>query len=859
MNRRIPVALIAILMFLLLCGWQARVGFAAENRGLAAPANLLPKELKDVSVKDTFIPSATKEAGVIQTVMAHVVVARGDLGQAYFAANGDKLYEQDTIFTLKDSKCRLKLLNDDIITIGDNSRLAVKEVAGNRSTPEKKSTMALVRGKAMFYAIRLLNHKSLIMTVESPTAVAGVRGTKFGMEVIEENTKALGTLPLLLADASADWGRHLILAQAGPQPVITTAVHGFDGTVAVTSSTTGATTTVGAGQSITTTPQGMGTLMPTPPQISQRFQTATDVPPPAGNGTSSGGTTGGTGTAQGGQGQTGGAAPANTAGATQPPATTPPVVDTSSVTQNQNTTVVEQKAKPTDTVTDPKTNVSGTHVGYFTGLLSSSAGTLEEVFISQTRQNMDGDAWARGLKAPDKDFMRVYGGGNFGGTPTQKWVDFDSGTKSPGALSTAITHGIIGENNDMEWGWATIPAFTVDGINYAVDNRAYYLLGTNTPTLDGFSGTARYSGNAYGTYWTAAGGVNMTGSFSCDVSLASSVGNVSGFALDVSGSGAEAHISGATGTIGSDASFTLSGGAWSLNGVTPDQTSASGSLYSKYASYVGGVWGMSTANAGAVGNYQGGRPSNDINYTLAPGPGGQYGYYVGMLENASTVYTDTFMSASQQDFNSSNVNASGDSTNGVKINGSGRLPKEMTSLTVGSTWTGSKPFIIVKEGSNTYLEWGKWYQADAVDISGTSYAFRNRGAYVYGDPTPVAQMAGLSGTYIGKAFGTYFSGGSPGIALTGDFSAKIAGGSTISDFTIDVSGGGKSVYINTGSGSVTSGSAFTINGGTWTINGNNAAGSANGSVYGSSGQAIGGVWKASTATERTVGGFQGTK
>ncbi|MFA6413921.1 MAG: FecR domain-containing protein, partial [Syntrophales bacterium] len=211
MNCHKRIFTLIVLVTVIAWGGMAGVSLAADNRGHGAPADALPKELKNVSVKDYFLPGKTKEAGVIQTAMGHVVVARGDLRQAYFAANGDKLYEQDVVFTLKASKCRIKLLNNDIITLGDRTRITVKEVSGANETPGKKTTLSVAQGKAMFYAIRLLNQKSTTMTVESPTAVAGVRGTKFGMEVTIEGENNTAALPLLLADASVDWGRHLIL------------------------------------------------------------------------------------------------------------------------------------------------------------------------------------------------------------------------------------------------------------------------------------------------------------------------------------------------------------------------------------------------------------------------------------------------------------------------------------------------------------------------------------------------------------------------------------------------------------------------------------------------------------------------
>ena len=104
MNRRFP-GFVAILAFIALIACQCLSGqaFAAENRGHGAPAAALPAELKNVAVQDRFLPAGTREVGLLQTVAAHVVVARNDFSQAYFAANGDKLYEKDVIFTLKAS------------------------------------------------------------------------------------------------------------------------------------------------------------------------------------------------------------------------------------------------------------------------------------------------------------------------------------------------------------------------------------------------------------------------------------------------------------------------------------------------------------------------------------------------------------------------------------------------------------------------------------------------------------------------------------------------------------------------------------------------------------------------------------
>lgn len=283
MNNHKRIFTLIIFIAVIACGGMAGAGLATQNRGRGAPAEALPGELKNISVKDYFLTGNTNEAGVIQMVMGHVVVARGDLRQAYFAANGDKLHEHDIVFTLKTSKCRIKFLNNDIITLGDHTRITVKEVSGSKNKSEKKTSLYIARGKAMFYAIHLLSNKGAIMTVESPTSVVSVLGTKFGMEITAEGEKTIEILPLILADASSDWGNHLLFAKTNPlPPSIITMVHGFDGTVSVASIVDGRRQILGAGQTVSVSAKGIEAPSLTPPQVSRHFQSATNVSPPSG-------------------------------------------------------------------------------------------------------------------------------------------------------------------------------------------------------------------------------------------------------------------------------------------------------------------------------------------------------------------------------------------------------------------------------------------------------------------------------------------------------------------------------------------------------------------------------------------------
>jgi hypothetical protein len=301
LSRR-SVAVISSVFFILFCFFPPPV--AAETlRGKVAPKSALPGELKNLDVKDYYIKASVPEAGVIQTVIGHVVVARGNLKQAYFAAAGDKFYEKDVVFTLKTSRCRFKLNNEDVVTMGENAKVGITSFVNNRKKQEKRSAFDMARGKAMFYTMRLLRYKNTSMTVSTPTAVAGVRGTKFGVEVIAVDETPAASLPLLVADLSDAGFRHL--AQSATPPSPQTNVYTFEGSVAVTSTTTGQTTTLGAGQGLNAGAGGLGSPFETPLSVSRLFQADTQVTvpdpqslrqgsDPAGMGAATGGITGAT-------------------------------------------------------------------------------------------------------------------------------------------------------------------------------------------------------------------------------------------------------------------------------------------------------------------------------------------------------------------------------------------------------------------------------------------------------------------------------------------------------------------------------------------------------------------------------------
>lgn len=592
---------VLLALALLLTGFQPAFSRADIDRGNAVPGEALPVELKDLDVKDHYIAYEAEPVGLIQTVTGHVVVLHGDTDQAYFAAKGDAIFQKDVLFTLGDSRCRVKFVTEDVITMGEETRIGIEELIDDQEMEEKKSTISVLRGKAMFYVIPLFRYKNISTSVETPTAVCGVRGTKFGVEVRKTGENFAQSKHIYLADASDSGFGYLALAQTDYNET-ETVVYGFDGEVEVYSPVDETTQMVGEGENLEITSIGAGVLQDTDPAVSEQFISNTEAPTPeAGEST----------------GAVEGQEEATTEAIEEAPATT----DTggtaiATTTDTGNTDVTQNQTAST---AESGSTITMARGGYFSALLTEKDIYEEysnDVYVSKSLQDFDSsEVTATSIKYPDTCFLK--GTGKYGEDTTylKQIVAYD-GTDDSGDLGTShqITETMLGSNAYMEWGWWTMEitdVVIINGVEYSIDNKGYYIHGSTTPYtyteaggISGISGT--YTGNAQGTYWTDSGGIimgnNMTGTFGCDVN-----GNsISNFGLDVTnGESYSASISNAGGSF-SNGSFDISGGTWDLNGNTPSGQSCHGSLYGTNGESIGGAWGMYyDSSNGAAGIFQG--------------------------------------------------------------------------------------------------------------------------------------------------------------------------------------------------------------------------------------------------------------
>ncbi|NVL90255.1 MAG: FecR domain-containing protein [Desulfobacterales bacterium] len=635
MKRHVFVVVVFTLTFLF-SGLQTASPRTTDPRGNAASDEALPKEMEGLDVKDYYIASKAKPIGLIQTVTGHMVVLHRDTNRAYFAAQGDAIFQQDALFTLEESRCRIKFVTEDVITMGEDTRIDVDEIIDDHELQKKKSTISMLRGKGMFYVVPLFRYKDISTSVKTPTAVCGVRGTKFGVEVRESGGKLAQVGPVYIADAS-DTG-FSYLAQETPADT-ETVVHCFEGEVEAFSPIDNTTQTVGEGETLDLTTVGAGVIEPTDPAAAQEFMEETEAPAPEEEEEAA---------------EEGAEAPAaekeaaeeeeeaaeEEAAEGEEPADegeTLVTTDTGDTTAAGSTDTGNTDVTQTQTTTTAEENWAGMTAGeggYIATIITKLDGTAhndntlpvirDPIYISHTRNLFSGGlethiGYAVDHKSEEDFKMEVQEiDSNMDMEVTYfRWghpADIVLGT--PHYFEWHQGGGYIDANGHeyLRWGWWEDTETTDTGqIGYdelASSPDDYFFASAATIWeiegdlthsdaiyyLQQQNFSATYIGEAKGVYAQSdiANVSVLTGPFSCHINFGSL--QVSNLEIDVSGGGKNIHLFGGSGSLNTDGTFNISGSGFDSgstiggSNIATGDTSAKGSCFGAKAQGVGGIW-----------------------------------------------------------------------------------------------------------------------------------------------------------------------------------------------------------------------------------------------------------------------------
>ena len=142
------------------------ISFARELRRIAVLVLLLLPML-----------AGAAEIGQIKTSKGQVAVERE--GATLPASVGTRLQTSDTVRTGPDGSVGITMDDDSLLSAGPNSVLSLDRYAFDPTTNRGRFDSTLNKGTLAVISGRIAKQAPDSMTVRTPTAVLGVRGTEF--------------------------------------------------------------------------------------------------------------------------------------------------------------------------------------------------------------------------------------------------------------------------------------------------------------------------------------------------------------------------------------------------------------------------------------------------------------------------------------------------------------------------------------------------------------------------------------------------------------------------------------------------------------------------------------------------------
>jgi len=123
------------------------------------------------------------DIGQVKVSRGQVTIERS--GQALPAAIGTRLQAADVVKTGADGSVGITMDDDTLLSAGPNSVLALDRYAFDPTTRAGRFDASLNRGTLAVISGRIAKQAPDAMTVRTPNAILGVRGTEFAVSVDE--------------------------------------------------------------------------------------------------------------------------------------------------------------------------------------------------------------------------------------------------------------------------------------------------------------------------------------------------------------------------------------------------------------------------------------------------------------------------------------------------------------------------------------------------------------------------------------------------------------------------------------------------------------------------------------------------
>jgi len=120
-------------------------------------------------------------AGTAKLVKGQVSVTDGARERPLAA--GDGLSARDTVVTGADSSASFVLRDGTVIVVGPASRMELREFAFDATTYQGNMVVGVLRGTMRMVSGLIRKNRPDAVSIETPTALIGIRGTDFIVDV----------------------------------------------------------------------------------------------------------------------------------------------------------------------------------------------------------------------------------------------------------------------------------------------------------------------------------------------------------------------------------------------------------------------------------------------------------------------------------------------------------------------------------------------------------------------------------------------------------------------------------------------------------------------------------------------------
>jgi hypothetical protein len=127
--------------------------------------------------------AGTDKIGGLRKVSGNAFVQRAEATQSIKAVEGLPIYQNDTISTAENASLGIVFKDSTRISIGPDSKLVVSKYIFNPSQKKFSMLTKMMKGTASYVSGKLSQLSPGSVTVETPDATIGSRGTSFLVKV----------------------------------------------------------------------------------------------------------------------------------------------------------------------------------------------------------------------------------------------------------------------------------------------------------------------------------------------------------------------------------------------------------------------------------------------------------------------------------------------------------------------------------------------------------------------------------------------------------------------------------------------------------------------------------------------------